>query len=129
MPVNEGETLVVALGEAIEPAEAKAYASALRRRLESGGFAEVVCDARRLGRVDLAAIDALARMCLVAREAGTMFRLDDPPAGLLELAGLCGLAGVLGYRVAGSIEPGREAKHREKASGVEEERDPPDPIA
>ena len=53
----------------------------------------VTCDVRRLTAPDAGVLDALARLQLTARRAGSSIRLravSPHLCGLLELAGLCG---------------------------------------
>jgi hypothetical protein len=69
---------------------------------------------------DLAMVDTLARLQLVARRCGCLIRLRDVPEGLRELLELAGLAGVLG------LETRREAELGEEG-GVEEVVQPRDP--
>lgn len=66
----------------------------VRERL-SGGSSVVVCDVQDLAQVDVATIDALARMQLTARRLGGEVRLRAAPGQLLELIRLVGLAKVL----------------------------------
>ena len=85
------------------------------------GSEEVV--ARVRGRKpDLALVDALVRMRLVARRRGCRLLLRDPSEELRELLALVGLAEVLG------VEPGRQAELGEQR-GVEEVVQPGDPPA
>ena len=66
---------------------------------------------------DVALVDALARLQLVAARAG--YRIEiAAPAELAELIELCGLSGVLG-----------QPEQREELRGVEEERHLPDTAA
>jgi anti-anti-sigma regulatory factor len=64
------------------------------------------CDVRSL-RADVAAVDALARLQLAARQAGFELRLVHASAELTCLIELTGLAGVL------RVEPGRQPEERE----------------
>jgi hypothetical protein len=80
------------------------------------------CDVRSL-RADVAAVDALARLQLAAREAGFELRLLHASAELTCLIELTGLAGVLG------VEPGRQPEEREQGFRVEEEAQLDDPAA
>lgn len=76
------------------------------------------------GRVDLAAVDGLARLALAARRLGCTIRLDeaDPElVGLLALVGLAEVAGLPGQVVG-------EPEDREEL-GTEEVVVPDDPIA
>lgn len=86
----------------------------------------VTCDVGGL-RADLVTVDALARMQLAARRAGSQVQLVNPSDELLELLELCGLtqflpAGGSGVRMLGQTE------QREQPVGVEERHlrhDPP----
>jgi hypothetical protein len=80
------------------------------------------CDVRAL-RADVAALDALARLKLAAREAGFELRLVHASAELTCLIDFTGLAEVL------RVEPGRQAEEREQGLGVEEEAELHDPAA
>jgi hypothetical protein len=71
----------------------------------------------------VAAIDALARLQLAAREAGFELRLLHASTELTCLIELTGLAGVL------RVEPGRQPEQREQGHGVEEEAQLDDPAA
>ncbi|HWE58285.1 MAG TPA: hypothetical protein VG228_01220 [Solirubrobacteraceae bacterium] len=44
---------------------------------------------------DVGAVDALARLALVAQRLGCQLRLENPSAELIDLIELAGLAGVL----------------------------------
>ena len=80
------------------------------------------CDVRSL-RADVAAVDALARLQLAARQAGFELRLLHASAELTCLIELTGLAGVL------RVEPGRQPEEREQRLGVKEEGQLDDPAA
>ena len=67
--------------------------------------------------IDLATVDALARLRLAGRRLGFVVRLT-PTEELVELLELCGLVEVLW-----------EPEQREEALGVEEERQLGDPPA
>jgi len=66
-------------------------------------------------------IDRIARLQLMARRKGSRLQLSNVDEALLELMQLCGLAATLG------VEPGRQAKEREEAGGVQEEGEVRDP--
>jgi hypothetical protein len=80
------------------------------------------CDVRGL-RADVAAVDALARLQLAARQAGFELRLLHASAELRCLIAFTGLAGVL------RVELQRQAEEREQGRGVEEEGQLDDPAA
>lgn len=66
----------------------------LRRQLGAGTVTAVVC--RVDGPAgDLATVDAVARLALVARRAGVAFALDPPGRELAALLALTGLEAVL----------------------------------
>jgi hypothetical protein len=66
----------------------------LREQLAGGAVTAVVCSVDAAAG-DLATVDALARLALVARRAGVAFSLDGPGAGLEALLGLVGLGAAL----------------------------------
>jgi hypothetical protein len=80
------------------------------------------CDVRALP-ADAAALDALARLQLVACRAGVELRLRNASAELCCLIAFTGLGEVL------RVEPERQAEEREQRRGVEEERELGDPPA
>ena len=80
------------------------------------------CDVRAL-RADVAAVDALARLQLAARQAGFEFRLLHASAELTCLIELTGLGAVL------RVEPGGQSEEREQGLRVEEEAQFDDPAA
>jgi anti-anti-sigma regulatory factor len=105
----------------------------LRDRLGSifadGGADVLVCDLGELADADCATVDGLARLQLAARRLGARLRLVHASPQLhrmLALAGLCDVVGVCGDL---GLEAAGKAEEREHARGVEEERDPADPIA
>ena len=78
-------------------------------------YRTVVCDASGF-HADLAAVDALARLRLVAGRHGLDLRLRDVSRDLRALLGLCGLAGALLVEARGCAE------QLEQPLRVEEER-------
>ena len=80
------------------------------------------CDVRAL-RADVAAVDALARLQLAARQAGFELRLLPASTELRCLIRFTGLGGVL------RVEAERQAEEREQGLGVEEEAQLDDPAA
>ncbi|MFH8731643.1 STAS domain-containing protein [Streptomyces sp. NPDC017964] len=84
---------------------------------------DIICDLAAVTTADLATVDALARMQLAARRAGSGLRLRDPsPAlwALLQLVGLPGLGGLV-------VEMERQAEQREIARCVQEAVESGDP--
>ena len=85
----------------------------------------VVCDVAGLVHPTLGAVDGLARLQMGLRRAGRSMELHHACLDLRELIELVGLAGVLPLRG----EPWGEPEQREQAGGVQEERDPREPLA
>ena len=71
--------------------------------------------------MDIAIVDALARLQLEARRAGLCLSVREAPQELTVLIGFCGLDEALG------VETRREAEQREERLGVEEEAELDDP--
>ena len=93
-----------------------------------GSPAVIECNVAAVECPDARMIETLARLQLAARRAGCRILLRhacDELRGLLELMGLSDAVPCSGS----DLEPGRETEHREPPGGVEEERDPLDPIA
>jgi hypothetical protein len=65
--------------------------------------------------MDLAIVDALARLQLAARRAGLAIEVRDLPDDVRLLVGFCGLEDAL------RVEPRRQPEEREERVGVEEE--------
>ena len=78
------------------------------------------------GRLDLVAVDDLARLQLAARDVGCSIRLRRACPELLQLLDLTGLADAV--PAAGLVQVGREAERLEQP-GVEEVVVPDDPVA
>ena len=89
----------------------------------------VVCDVGGIDRPGLEAIDAVARLALAARRAGCGVRLENASPQLRDLVAFAGLAEVLPCSIASAVESGGQAEERQEPGGVEEERDPADPVA
>jgi hypothetical protein len=89
-----GSTLQVRLPVPLTDERVRWLCAGLREQLRSGAVAGVVCQLdRAVG--DLATVDAVARLALVARRAGVTFTLDRPDAELSSLLGLVGLRAAL----------------------------------
>lgn len=81
----------------------------------------VVCDVAGLDDPDLADIETLARLGIVAHRAGWKFRVRGVSTELQELLELCGLCEAL------RVEVERQAEKREETGGLQEEGDAADP--
>ena len=104
------------------PADPRAEVVLLRDGAEVASW-PLLCEP---GRVDLQAVDALARLQLEARRQGCTVWLRHACPDLIELLELVGLAGVI--RVGGQLQVGRQAEGLEQG-GVEEVVVPDDPVA
>ena len=100
-----------------------------RMRLDECADAIVPCDVRSVTRPDAAAVDALARLQLIARRRGRRIGLRGASPELRELLALMGLSEVLPCAEGSGLETVGEAEQREPAGGVQEEGDAGDPVA
>lgn len=118
----------VAIGKPFTPADVPRLWDGVRSRLSrrAATTAVVTCDVTALSNPDAASVEALARLQLLASRAGCRVRLLDACIELRDLLELMGLSEVLPCSL--DLEPGREVEEREPPGGVEEERDPIDPI-
>lgn len=90
--------------------------------LREGPGTALECDVAEIGdRPDLATVEALARVELTARRLGSDVCLRGASVELMELLALCGLPLEV-------LVPERHAEEREEPGGIEEERDPADPV-
>jgi ABC-type transporter Mla MlaB component len=132
LPKPSGRPVMVLRGR-IEPADIPGLCERARELLESAGRFTLPCDVDSVV-ADATTLDALARMALLCRRLGRRLELRGASGRLEELVVLAGLIEVLpclppeGDRRSG-LQVGRQAEQREEPGGVEEERDPCDPIA
>jgi hypothetical protein len=91
--------------------------------------AVLVIDVGALGEQDAAAIDALARLQLVARRLGGRVRLRNASPELQELLRFMGLDEALPCEGRLRRGPKRQTEKREQARGIEEEGELDDPAA
>jgi hypothetical protein len=103
-----------------------AFCEGVRALLEAADVELVVCDVGRVSHPDLGTVDALARLQLTARRCGRQVLLRR---ARLELEGLLALTGLSDVLSSLSVEPRGQAEQGEPPRGLEEERDPGDPIA
>ena len=89
-----GSTLQVRLPALVTDERVRRLCAELREQLADGAVAAVVCHVEHAAG-DLATVDAVARLALVARRAGVAFRVDGPGSELSSLLGLVGLRSVL----------------------------------
>jgi ABC-type transporter Mla MlaB component len=100
----------------------------VRARLAGRGSALVTFDVAALDRPDAATVEALARLHLAARRSGCRVRFRHACGDLRDLLELMGLSGVMPCSDS-DLEPRGEVEQGEPPRGVEEERDPVDPVA
>jgi STAS domain-containing protein len=96
--------------------------------LDTAGSRQVVCDVADLRSPDAAAIDAIARLQLLARRLGLEICFDGASTELVDLLWLAGLLRVVPLNGRLGVEPRRQPEQREERRRVEEERDPGDSI-
>ena len=75
----------------IDPGDVARVCEGLRVVLEAGERRPIVCDVSDVVHPDAVAVEAVARLQLVARRMGTEVRLRDPGRDLLGLLELMGL--------------------------------------
>ncbi len=121
-------TLVLSIETTMSPAAVLALAERLRA-LPVERERTVVCDVGVVVDPDLGIVDALARLALAARRAGCTVRLRGACPQLRALVGLAGLGTVLPCAEDSVVEVRWQPEEREEVGGVQEERDPGDPIA
>ena len=100
---------VLVVGGSLEPADAVALCARARpllADLASGDTGAIVCEVGSL-RADLAAVDAVARLALVAVRLERGVRLRDASPFLRDLLVLAGLAGVVPCEPGSGLDPGR----------------------
>jgi hypothetical protein len=105
---------------AVTRADIKVACDRLHALVGGGGIEAVACDVSALA-AEAAAVDALARLALVARQLGCPLRVHRASPELRDLVELCGLSDALGVG-----RDGREAEVREEVLDVQERVDPDD---
>ncbi|HCT79411.1 MAG TPA: hypothetical protein DGG94_05045 [Micromonosporaceae bacterium] len=106
------------MGPIITRAEIPGLCDTLAALLHEGDAAVIICDVGAVIEPDAAVVDAVARLHLTARRLGRQIRLQHANARLRDLLALMGLDGVLPLGL--SLQPQRQAEHREEVRGVEE---------
>jgi len=102
-PVHAGDspapgqpgTLVVVVDGRIDAARVRTLVGWVRGLLDGGGPSRVVCDVAGVTPADADAVDALARLALMARRQGVRLWVREPSAELCELFELVGLTRIL----------------------------------
>jgi STAS domain len=109
---------------AVSRADVKAACARLNSLATGGSLDAIDCDVSGLA-AEVAAVDALARLALVARRLGCPLKVRRASPELRDLVELCGLSDALG--VVG--RNGRQPEEGEEPVDVEERVDPDDPAA
>ncbi len=131
-PSAEPGENVLSIGGTVARADIPVLCERLGVLLASKAPDVLVCDLKALTHVDLATVEALARLQLTARRAGGQIRLRHASPDLQALLVLTGLSEVLPLDLDPQepsglpLEPQGQAEEREEARGVEEEGDSPD---
>ena len=86
-------------------------------------------EAGDVATADLAGLNFLCRAVLAARRRQEPVAFSGVSPRLRELVDFAGLKAVVRFVPPSVVEVGGESEQREEARGVEEERDPADPIA
>jgi ABC-type transporter Mla MlaB component len=113
----------------IARADVRRLCDRVRVLLEGTDAELVLCDVEALSDPDLGTVDALARLQLTARRLGRRIRLRGACGELQDLLALSGLGDVVPVAAGLPVEPRGQPEQGEPSGGVEEERDPRDPIA
>ena len=87
--------IVVVVPDVLCPDAVAELCERVRIFVESRATMPVVCDVSAITAPDATSLEALARVQLVARRAGTPVGLRGAPAALLDLLALAGLAEVV----------------------------------
>ena len=124
----ESSIIVIAIDGPIHRADIPTLCDRFRVLLAAAGTRRVVCDVAALRAPDAAAVDALARLQLMARRFGLDVCLSGASPELVELLSLAGLLGVLPLNGRLGVESRRQPEQGEERGGVEEEGDPGDPV-
>jgi ABC-type transporter Mla MlaB component len=132
------KTVVLRVPARIRPCDVPALAHRMRALLREATVdepgCEVCCDVSALVDADAGTLDALARLTLIARRRGAQLRLSGAQPDLHALLAFTGLSAVVpcaddaGATDGSGLDPRRQPEQRKEALGVEEERDPADPV-
>jgi hypothetical protein len=106
---------------AVSRADVKAACERLHALAGGGDLDAIDCDVSGLA-AEVAAVDALARLALVARRLGCPLKVHRASPELRDLVELCGLSAALGV----VRWNGRQPEEREQPVDVEERVDPDD---
>ena len=105
-PVEQRDAVLL-IADAADPSLSSSLCGSARLILEDGGPVLFVCDVRAIPDPDLAALDALARLTLLARQLGGEVLLLDAAPRLEELLAFAGLSGVIACAAPSGGDPRR----------------------
>lgn len=128
MASPDPSTIIFALDGPIAPPDVRWMCERVRSLLEGSGAGHLVCDVGAVAFPDAGTVEALARMQLTARRSGGRLMLRNACGELRDLLRLSGLSDVLPCDEL-RLEASGHTEEREPTGGVEEERDPADPVA
>ncbi len=124
----EPSIIRIAIDGPIHRADVPALCDGFEARLGEAGPHPIEFDVGALTAPDVAAVDVLARLQLMARRLGLDVRFCGASVELTDLVSLAGLLGVLPLNGRLAVEPGRQPEQWEQRRRVEEEGDPGDPL-
>ena len=122
-------TILLVISAPITRADIKVLCECVRTLLKENDASSVVCDLGALVDPDAVTVDALARLQLTARRHGRQLRLRHACKELRDLLALMGLSNVVRLETSLRPKPRGQAEEREQSRGIEEERNPADPIS
>lgn len=111
------------VGAQVGPTDIAELCRRTRALLEEGDAQVVTCD---VGAVDpdIATLDVLARLQLLASRFGASLRVVNANAGLHLLVCLAGLDEVIRLEDRSGLEPQGQTEHREQVGGIQKEIQP-----
>lgn len=89
----------------VDPLDAVRMGVQLHQLLIATKVETVICDVAELVDPDAAALDAICRMRLAARQAGSGLQIRNASRGLQELLDLTGLSDVVPKAAGSGLEP------------------------
>ena len=114
----EPSIILIAIDGPIDRADIPSLCDRFRVLFAAAGSRQVICDVAALTAPDATAVDALARIQLMARRLGLEVCFSGASSGLVELISLAGLLGVLPLNERLAVESRRQAEQGEERGGV-----------
>ncbi len=106
-PARVPDAVVLTIDRPIAAADVAALWQRVQRAVEDRGSDLLVCDVSAIGRADVGAVGALARLALIAGRNHCRVELGQVPAGLRALLTLTGLDEFLPCAAGSGIESRR----------------------